>query len=77
MQTKTEKAIHLFRNGKVFESLRIFKTFKIGFSEVERRAIQIAHESHTGSENFYRSLGIDVDEEYRIAITAINEKYNS
>ena len=75
METKTSKAVELFRNGKVCEALKIFKTFKIGFSKTERRAIQISYESMTGNETFYRNIGIDVDEEYRVAVVAINKKY--
>ena len=76
MKTKTSKAVELFRSGKVKEALRIFSTFRIGFSWEEKRAIEIAYESMTGKEAFYRSLGIDVDEEYRVAVVAINRVYN-
>jgi len=76
MKTKTSKAVELFRNGKVKEALGIFSTFRIGFSKEEKRAIEIAYESMTGKEAFYRSLNIDVDEEYRVAVVAINKKYN-
>ena len=75
METKTSKAVELFRNGKVKEALGIFSTFRIGFSKEEKRAIEIAHESMTGKEAFYRSLGIDVDEQYRVAVVAINRMY--
>jgi hypothetical protein len=77
METQTSKAVKLFRNGKICEALKIFSTFRIGFSKEEKRAIEIAYESMTGSEAFYRSLGIDVDEEYRVAIVVINQKYNA
>ena len=76
METKTSKAVELFQNGKVKEALGIFSTFRIGFSKEEKRAIEIAYESMTGNEAFYRSLGVDVDEEYRTAVVAINKKYN-
>ena len=76
METKTSKAVELFRTGKVCEALKIFADFRFGFSKEERRAIEIAHESLAGNEKFYRSIGIDVDEQYRVAVVAINKKYN-
>ena len=76
METKTSKAVELFRNGKICEALKIFSTFRIGFSKEEKRAIKIAYESMNGNEAFYRSLNIDVDEQYRVAVVAINRIYN-
>lgn len=59
MKTKTAKAKELFSNGKIVEALKIFSTFKAGFTKEEKRVLQIAYESQTGRENFYKSLGID------------------
>ena len=42
METKTSKAIGLFKDGRLRDALAIFKTFKIGFTKDERRTIQIA-----------------------------------
>lgn len=62
-KTKTTKAKELFKQGDLKGTLRIVKCFKIGVSEQEKRTIQIAYESLSGKQNFYISLGIDVDAE--------------
>ena len=61
LDKKTDKAKALLKSGCFKESLAIIKTFRLGFSKEERRSIQIAYESLSGHEQFYRSLGIDVD----------------
>lgn len=61
MKTKTAKAKELFSNGKIVEALKIFSTFKAGFTKEEKRTIQIAYESQTGNAGFYQSLGIDTN----------------
>lgn len=75
-QTKTEKAVDLFKLGNVVEALGIFKTFRIGFSADERRTIQIAHESMTGKESFYKSIKIDTEAIKTQALQLIKSKYN-
>ena len=74
-ELKIDKAKRLYLDGDIKGSLKFFKTLKIGFTSAERRAMQIAHEAMVGNEKFYRSLGIDVDEERRMAIRAINKRY--
>ena len=74
--TKTDKAVELFNIGNVVAALGIFKTFRIGFSAEERRTIQIAHESMTGKESFYKSIQIDTDDIKSQALQLIKSKYN-
>lgn len=61
MKTKTAKAKELFSNGKIVETLKIFSTFKAGFTKEEKRVLQIAYESQTGNAGFYQSIGIDTN----------------
>ena len=75
MRTKTDKAIGLFKDGKLRDALAIFKTFKIGFTKDERRTIQIASETLNGSGQFYQMLGIDTALEVQKSITVIKQKY--
>lgn len=75
METKTSKAVEAFKAGDIKGALRIFKTFKIGFSVAERRTIQIAYESMTGNESFYQSLQIDTTAAITAAINLITVKY--
>lgn len=76
METKTEKAIRLYSNGLIVEAMRIFKTFKIGFSRSEIRTLEIAYESKTGNSSFYESIGIDTDAVWNDANSLIRSKYN-
>lgn len=75
MKTKTEKAKKLFSSGAITEALRIFKTFKIGFTQEEKRTLEIAYECMAGSEAFYQSLGINTQQEKQQALSIIQEKY--
>ncbi|MFV0536819.1 MAG: hypothetical protein ACK5M3_05525 [Dysgonomonas sp.] len=75
-QTKTDKAIELFTYGDRVGAMKIFKTFKIGFTPDERRTIEIAYESQTGNAKFYQDLGIDTDTLWQNAKEIIRQKYN-
>lgn len=57
--TKTEQAVTLWKSGKIKEALRIFKTFKIGFSKDDKQTIEVAYEMMSGNEKFYVSLGFN------------------
>lgn len=74
-ETKTQKACRLLRRGEVKEALKIFRTFRIGWSKEEKRKIDIACECLCGNDGFYSSLGIDcrlvVDE----AVKLLKAKY--
>ncbi len=76
METKTSKAISLFKGGQYKEALSIFSTFRSGFTQSERRTLKIASESLKGSDVFYQQLGIDTDKEIEIAKEIINQKYS-
>jgi len=75
MMTKTDKAIGLFKDGKLRDALAIFRTFKIGFTKEEKRTLQIASETLNGCGLFYRQLGIDTALEVQKSITVIKRKY--
>lgn len=72
---KTEKAKILLRTGELQKALSIIKTFRFGFSKEEKRSIQIAYESLSGHEQFYRSLGIDTDKEIERTRQLLADKY--
>ena len=76
MKTKTAKAKELFRNGRVVEALKIFSTFKVGFTKEEKRILQIAYESQTGNADFYQSIGIDTHSIIIKANSLIEKVYN-
>ena len=53
METKTSKAIRLYKEGKLKSSLKIFKGFNMRFSEQEIRTLEIAYEIETGFGSFF------------------------
>ena len=75
METKTNRAVSLFQAGDLRGSLGIFSTFKIGFSQSERRIIQIAHESLGKHSSFYEQLGINTSVKIEQAKKLIATKY--
>ena len=77
MNTKTQKAIELYRNGCVKEALSIFRTFKIGFTKEQRRVLQIASECLAGNSLFYSNIGIDTSKCIEDSKSIINNKYFS
>lgn len=72
---KTEQAVSFLRAGNLKDALRIFRTFRIGFSKEEKRIIQIAYESLAGNDSFYASLGIDTAECILKSKQILTEKY--
>lgn len=77
MRTKTEKAISLFQSGCLKDAFAIFRTFRIGFTKEEHRALQIASESLAGNASFYQQIGIDTDSMISKSVEIIIEKYLS
>ena len=75
METKTSKAISLFRSGCLKEALAIFSTFRVGFTKEERRTLKIAHECLSGNAGFYRQLGIDASAEIEKSKSILIAKY--
>ena len=75
METKTNKAIELYRTGNIKGAFSIIATFKLGFTKDERDTIRMAHECMSGLENFYKSIGINAEIVKQRAISIIEEKY--
>lgn len=75
METKTSKAVAYMRSGEWQKALSIFKTFRIGFTNEERRSIQIASEVLNGNGDFYRQIGIDTRLELEKTKTLLLERY--
>ncbi len=75
IETKTNKAISLLRSGDLKEALKIIRTFKIGFTREQKRAIEIASETLNGHGNFYHQLGIDTSAIIANVSDMLIEKY--
>lgn len=73
--TKTQQAVSLLKFGNVKEALKIFKTFRIGFSKEEKRLIEIASDCLCGMSDFYTSLGIDCPRVVDDAVSILRSKY--
>lgn len=74
-RSKVDKVKSLLAVGAFQKALTIVKTFRLGFSREEKRSIQIAYESLSGHEQFYRSLGIDVDKVIEETRQLLADKY--
>lgn len=75
METKTQKAIDLWNEGRIKESLRIFKTFRRNVSSSMKRSIEITYECLTGKREFYESLDIDTEALKNEAFNYLKETY--
>lgn len=75
METKTQRAIALLKAGDVKEALKIFKTFRLGWSKEEKRTIDIACECLCGKDTFYSSIGIDCRKVVDQAVSVVTSKY--
>jgi len=71
--TKTSKAVALWKSGSKREAIAIFHTFKLGFTKEEKELIKICHEMHTHS--FYESLGYDKEDIKLKVYSIIESKY--
>ena len=74
--TKTSKALSLFKQGLIKESLAIFKTFRIGFTREEKRTLEIASDCLNGRSSFYNQLGVDVENTILSSKSIIQSKYS-
>lgn len=61
--TKTEQAKSFLKNGDLKSCLRILKTFRVGISKNDKRSIEIGYECLSGNDNFYRQIGVDIQNE--------------
>lgn len=76
MEKKSEKARRLWLAGDFVGALRLYTTFRLGFSKEEKRMMQIAHEWLGGNQSFYMQIGIDGEACIEQAKEAI-KKYES
>ena len=74
--TKTSKALSLFKQGLIKESLAIFKTFRIGFTREEKRTLEIASDCLNGRSLFYQQLGVDIKKTISSSKSIIQSKYS-
>lgn len=75
METKTNKAISLLRCGDFKAALAIFSTFRVGFTNEERRTLKIAYECLSGNAGFYQQIGIDTNSEIEKSKSILLTKY--
>ena len=53
METKKEKAVQLYNQGKIKEALRIFSKFRYDITKEENRLLTIAYECLTGKDTLF------------------------
>ena len=74
-RSKVDKVKSLLAAGAFQKALTIVKTFRLGFSREEKRSRGGGYESLSGHEQFYRSLGIDVDKVIEETRQLLADKY--
>lgn len=74
-ESKTAQAVQRLKDGDLRGALSIFSTFRYDFTTDERRTIQIAHETLSGHEKFYQSIGIDTKDNLSKAKLLVTNKY--
>ena len=74
-RTKVDKVKALLAAGAFQKALTIVKTFRIGFTNDEKRSIELAYESLLGRDKFYQSIGIDTNKEIEKARQLLSDKY--
>ena len=75
VETKTQRACSFLKQGKVKEALKIFRSFRQGWSKDEKRLVDIACECLCGKSEFYASIGIDCSQVVDEAIELLKAKY--
>ena len=73
--SKTAQAVQRLKDGDLRGALSIFSSFRYDFTKDERRTIQIAHETLSGHETFYQSIGIDTRNYLSKAKLLVTNKY--
>lgn len=74
--TKIEEAVELYRQNNLSSALRLFSGFSEGFTEAERRVLEVAYECEVGGAPYYLSFGMDVDGIVKEAKKLIEGRYN-
>lgn len=76
IQSKTKKAIGLYKAQDLKGALRIFKGFDRQFDRQQLRTLQIAYEVLTGHGSFYKQLGLNIGHYVGESMNIIDNKYN-
>lgn len=75
MQNKTQQAISLFIQGDLKDAMKMFRSFRLGLTNEEKRSIEIACDCLCGRSSFYISLGIDCDKVINDAMSIVEDKF--
>lgn len=73
--TKTAQATLYFLDTEFAKGFQLVKTFKLGLTPDERRAIIITAEVITGKGQMYRQLGLDLNSIHRNACDVVNRMW--
>lgn len=75
-ETKVQQIQAALKAGDNNRALKICKGFFYGWTDDEKRSIEIAHESRDAHRaKFYKGMGVDTDEEYKKALILIQNKF--
>lgn len=60
-KTQRDKARMFFKKGDFKKALKLAKTFDITYNKEEVGILEIAYETVSGRESFYKQIGVDTD----------------
>ena len=60
-KTHRDKARMLLKKGDFRRALKLAKTFDITYNKEEVSILEIAYETISGREIFYKQIGVDID----------------
>lgn len=75
MKRKIDILLDHIKNDNRISAIKLVASFPKGVSKDEKRIVEIASESYKGKDDFYKSLGIDVEEYKEKAWQIILDNY--
>jgi hypothetical protein len=76
MKRKIDILLDYMRADNRVEAIKLVASFTKGVSKDEKRIVEIASESYKGKGDFYKALGIDVEETKELAWKIIVDNYS-
>lgn len=73
METTRDKARRYIKENRIKEALKLCRKFDQIYSKSEIRIMEITYECYTGKKEFYKSLGINLVQNYKEAIDLLDK----
>lgn len=76
MKRKIDILLDYIRTDNRVGAIKLVASFPKGVSKEEKRIVEIASESYKGKDDFYKSLGVDVEHCRELAWKIIIDNYS-